>query len=322
MALLRHCFFCSLLVACVTCGVIEAIAYLIAFGVQLWWIVDTKETMPAPAYILCAGYLIMLLISLIMLIGIAMKRSRYLLAWLLVMIVFFFPEMGMVLFMSIYHWNIESDYGLGDLVFYICRAGLNLVSLICIQSLHATWKEEKFSLHRLESLNMKVGPSVLRNGAVDRAFHGGAITYTNGVPMAAPALVRSVSSASQYAAAAARSGRSQFNAAFYGLGGGAPVVRAQSALGVGVGEFPTFAYEVPHLVYVPRYGTQSLDRRKMGRGPRRSTSMDALNLGGSLVPGVTPCHCWMAAGQPRRQHESRSSLGAESDSYRYRDVAL
>ena len=82
------------------------------------------------------------------------------------------------------------------------------------------------------------------------------------------------------------------------------------------------ARQVPHLVYVPRYGTQSLDRRKMGRGPRRSSSMDALNLGGSLVPGVTPCHCWLAAGHTRRQHESRSSLGAESDSYRYRDVAL
>ncbi|XP_037086357.1 uncharacterized protein LOC119107098 isoform X2 [Pollicipes pollicipes] len=293
------------------------VAYLIAFGVQLWWIVDTKETMPAPAYILCGGYVIMLLTALIMLIGLALKKTRYLLAWLLVMIVFFFPEMGMVLFMSIYHWNIESDYGLGDLIFYICRAGLNLVSLICVQSLHATWREEKFTLHRLDSFNLKVGPSVLRNGMADRGYRAGSISYTNGVQLAAPALIRSVSSASQYAPARQHGGgRSQFNAAFYGMNGG-PVVRTQSS--IGINDYPSLGYEPPHLVYVPRYSTQSLDRRKYMRGSWRAGSADALNLAGPLP--APPCHCWLAHGR-RQPHESRSSLGAESDSYRYRDVAL
>jgi hypothetical protein len=33
-----------------------------------------------------------------------MKRTKFLLSWVLLMIIYIFPEAGLVLFMAIYHW--------------------------------------------------------------------------------------------------------------------------------------------------------------------------------------------------------------------------
>ena len=43
---------------------------------------------------------------------------------------------------------------------------------------------------RLCPLPYQVGPAVVRSGVMDRAYRSDSLSYTNGVPVAAPALVR------------------------------------------------------------------------------------------------------------------------------------
>lgn len=154
MALLENCFCCSLAVASSVIGVYTLVAYIIAFSMEIWWIVHTDAILPSPAYILCAGYFMVFLFSGVLLRGLSVKRTLYLLEWLLVIAAFSFPEALLVLFMSIHYWKVRSLYGLTELTCWVCRAVVNVAGMICVQSLYSTWREEKQVLRRLRDLNM------------------------------------------------------------------------------------------------------------------------------------------------------------------------
>lgn len=136
-------------------GIYSTVTYLTAFGMELGWIIEAEEKLPSPAYILTAGYFCTFLVSLFLLVGLMLKHCRYLLIWLIVMLAFFFPECGLVLYMSLYHWDLGTPYGLAEFVFYVCRAVLNVLCVVCIHLLYGSWRKEKRALHRLE--NFQVG---------------------------------------------------------------------------------------------------------------------------------------------------------------------
>lgn len=60
--------------------------------------------LPIPAYLLALSYFALSLLSLSMLLGLRTKRTRLLLAWILLNLLLMCPEAGMVLFMAIYYW--------------------------------------------------------------------------------------------------------------------------------------------------------------------------------------------------------------------------
>lgn len=153
MAALESVGCCQLFTAGVCIGVYTMIAYLGAFIMELWWIIEHSVQLPVPAYILAAGYFSTFLVSLFLLAGLFLKKSKYLLGWLFVSVLFFFPECGLALFMSLKHWKLDTK-GIAELAFYICRAVINVVCIICIQSLYALWRQEKTVMRRLENLNV------------------------------------------------------------------------------------------------------------------------------------------------------------------------
>ena len=62
------------------------------------------EGLPFPAYVLALAYGSMGVTSVVMLVGLRLRKTKLLLSWLLLNVVTFCPEAGMVLFMTIYHW--------------------------------------------------------------------------------------------------------------------------------------------------------------------------------------------------------------------------
>ncbi|XP_042220480.1 uncharacterized protein LOC121865212 [Homarus americanus] len=316
---------------------------------------------PVPAYLLCFGYLIVTAASIFMLLGLYKKRDRALLLWVFVMTLFCFPEMGMVAFMAFVHWKITSTYGLVDLIFYVFRAAFNVVSVLCVQSQYTTWRDDLVNTHTLKRLHHLHLGSVQQggvNGETTLAYHNPAFVSSPETPTATlttspTSLSRSYSRASQYSVrempivretplvvgqlAPVRTGvpgwdpyvtrdsQSEFNAAMFSPGslGFLPLVsgpgsRSEAALHTGPAGGLTVYHHTPQLFYPypladQYYSTQSLDRRRFGRG-RGVMVGDGLSMRAGLLAGP---------GLVRPPHESRSSLGAESDDLRkYRDVAL
>lgn len=163
MAVVNSAGCCELFAAGVCIGVYTMMVYLGAFIMELWWIIEYNIQLPVPAYVLAAGYFSNFLVSLFLLAGLFLRKSKYLLGWLFVSVLFFFPECGLALFMSLQHWKLNSK-GITELAFYIVRAVLNVVCIVCVQSLYTQWKQEKAVMRRLQNLNVvtsyrDLGPS-------------------------------------------------------------------------------------------------------------------------------------------------------------------
>nr|XP_037277461.1 uncharacterized protein LOC119170412 isoform X1 [Rhipicephalus microplus] len=153
MAIVNSFGCCELFTAGVCIGVYTMIVYLGAFIMELWWIIENNVQLPVPAYVLAAGYFSIFLVSLFLLAGLFLRKSNYLLGWLFVSVLFFFPECGLALFMSLQYWKLDSK-GIAELAFYIARAVMNVVCIVCIQSLYTQWKQEKAVMRRLQNLNV------------------------------------------------------------------------------------------------------------------------------------------------------------------------
>lgn len=153
MAIVNSVGCCELFAAGVCIGVYTMIVYLGAFIMELWWIIENNVQLPVPAYVLAAGYFSIFLVSLFLLAGLFLRKSNYLLGWLFVSVLFFFPECGLALFMSLQYWKLDSK-GIAELAFYIARAVMNVVCIVCVQSLYTQWKQEKAVMRRLQNLNV------------------------------------------------------------------------------------------------------------------------------------------------------------------------
>lgn len=151
MVLVQSCLCCSLLTGSVLAGIMSTFLYSVAFSIQLWWIVEAKVPLSLPAYSLATGYLLMAIMSTALLVALKTHRPQLLLSWVFLMILYIFPEAGLVLFMSLYQWG-NRTYGVVEISLWLVRVLSNLTGLVCVQSLWTVWREEKQlfrSLHEL-----------------------------------------------------------------------------------------------------------------------------------------------------------------------------
>ncbi|KAF2901131.1 hypothetical protein ILUMI_05050, partial [Ignelater luminosus] len=132
------------------------IAFLIAFGFELLWILESEAALPTAAVLLCAGYFTLALFAAILVHGLATKNTLCLVVWLFAVTVLIFPEAGMVIYMSVQFWRIESQYGITELVCWFARILANVIEIIIVQSLYSIWKEEELVAQRLRDLNVMI----------------------------------------------------------------------------------------------------------------------------------------------------------------------
>ena len=98
-------------------------SYLVFHGrVHTIFLVPVR--LPIPAYLLALSYFFLSLLSLSMLVGLRTKRTRLLLAWILINLLVICPEAGMVLFMAVYYW--VSNYRMSQQVLDRERFAKNL----------------------------------------------------------------------------------------------------------------------------------------------------------------------------------------------------
>ncbi|XP_068894160.1 uncharacterized protein Rcd6 isoform X2 [Tenebrio molitor] len=87
-----------------------------------------------------------------------LKNTLCLIAWMFSVTILTFPEAGMVIYMSIQYWRIETLYGVTELASWLVRILVNVIQLILIQSLYTSWKDEELVEKRLQDLNMTAIP--------------------------------------------------------------------------------------------------------------------------------------------------------------------
>ncbi|KAF5270871.1 hypothetical protein FQA39_LY08316 [Lamprigera yunnana] len=138
------------------CHPSEQIAFLIAFGFELLWILESEAALPTAAVLLCIGYFTLALFAAILVHGLATKNTVCLIVWMFAVSVLIFPEAGMVIYMSIQYWRIESQYGITELLCWFARILINVIEIIMVQSLYSIWKEEELVAKRLRDLNVMI----------------------------------------------------------------------------------------------------------------------------------------------------------------------
>ena len=130
--------------------------YAIAFSLEMWFIITTpiynyenydhlsdEESIPVFAFVLAAIYFVTIVVSLLLMLGIIIKSIMCLMSWLVTVALTFLPECGLVLYMSIEKWGIESRNGQIELCLFIIRAIMNVFFMVCVQNLISQWKAEK-----------------------------------------------------------------------------------------------------------------------------------------------------------------------------------
>jgi len=162
MALLSSCLCCSLLTASIFFGITSMVLYLMSFGIELWWIIEAEVRLPIPAYLLALSFFFLSLLSFSMVVGLRTKRTRLLLAWILLNLLLMCPEAGMVLFMAIYYWEGKT-YAIIEVGLWILRIFISVFGLISTQSLYSRWRDQKSVLKSLNGLNVTNG-TFLPNG--------------------------------------------------------------------------------------------------------------------------------------------------------------
>ncbi|XP_019865222.1 uncharacterized protein LOC109594441 [Aethina tumida] len=158
MALVETCFCCSVPIASGFFAAYLLIAYLIAFAFELLWILESSIALPAAAVLLCAGFFAMALFAALLIHGLATKNTLCLIAWMFSITILTFPEAGLVMYMSIQYWRLETIYGITELSCWLIRIVVNVIELILIQSLYTMWKDEEMVVKRLRDLNMTAIP--------------------------------------------------------------------------------------------------------------------------------------------------------------------
>lgn len=154
MAFLDKCCCCSLAIAAGFLAVYLLITYLIAFAFELLWIWESQESSPSAAILLCAGYLTLGLFDGLLIHGVLTRNVMCLISWMFAVCILIFPEAGLVIYMSIQFWRIETLYGMTELACWLARILANVLALVVVHSLHSLWKEEDLVSKRLQDLSL------------------------------------------------------------------------------------------------------------------------------------------------------------------------
>lgn len=112
-----------------------------------------SEAVSLFAFILAAVYFAVVMVSLLLILGIIIRSMVCVSAWLIAIVLLFFPEAALVFFITIHSWGVDSRNGQIELCFYVIRVILNIFFVICVQNLLNQWKTEKQASSFAFSLN-------------------------------------------------------------------------------------------------------------------------------------------------------------------------
>lgn len=101
-------------------------------------------------------YFVLFIASLILIIALIIKSTSMLLVWMCVMTTLYLPEFGLITYVALYSWGIDTRNGQVELVFYLFRAVLNILFIVKAHKLFKDWNYEK-NFFRLKSSSSFTG---------------------------------------------------------------------------------------------------------------------------------------------------------------------
>lgn len=88
-------------------------------------------------------YFVLFVASLILIVALILRSTFFILIWMCIMTTLYLPEFGLILYVSLYSWGIETRNGQTELLFYLCRAALNVIFIFRAHRLFKEWSYEK-----------------------------------------------------------------------------------------------------------------------------------------------------------------------------------
>lgn len=96
-----------------------------------------------PCLALSILYFVTFITSLVLIVGLILRSTFFLLIWICIMATLCLPELGLVVYVSSYAWGIETRNGQTELLFYLIRLGLNIIFIHRTYRLFKLWTDEK-----------------------------------------------------------------------------------------------------------------------------------------------------------------------------------
>lgn len=111
---------------------------------QAKWAIESLQTHMTISYLAVSIlYLIMFLASLVLITALILRSTFFLLIWMCVMTTMYLPEFGLIVYVSLYSWGIDTRNGQTELIFYLLRAALNVIFIFRSHKLFKDWNYEK-----------------------------------------------------------------------------------------------------------------------------------------------------------------------------------
>lgn len=111
---------------------------------QAKWALESLQTHLTISYLAVSVlYFIMFLASLVLITALILRSTFFLLVWMCVMTTMYLPEFGLIVYVSLYSWGIETRNGQTELIFYLLRAALNVIFVFRSHKLFKDWNYEK-----------------------------------------------------------------------------------------------------------------------------------------------------------------------------------
>ncbi|XP_052758077.1 uncharacterized protein LOC113509348 [Galleria mellonella] len=136
-------FCCSVTAASGFIAAYALVAYAIALIYEIVWVVESQSGLPIPSALLMVCYCIVISATVILVHGLISKNNRYLLAWLIAVILVLIPECALVFYMSISHWGLQGVYGGAELACYVARLPAIVCGVVLVQSAYALREARK-----------------------------------------------------------------------------------------------------------------------------------------------------------------------------------
>lgn len=95
-------------------------------------------------------YFLIFIASLKLIVALILRSTFVILIWMCLMTTLYLPEFGLVIYVSVYCWGLQTRNGQTELIFYLFRAILNVLFILSARKLFKEWSFEKTFL-RLKS---------------------------------------------------------------------------------------------------------------------------------------------------------------------------
>ncbi|KAJ2944911.1 hypothetical protein O0L34_g1804 [Tuta absoluta] len=136
-------FCCSVTAASGFIAAYALVAYAIALIYEIVWVVESQSGLPIPSALLMICYSIVIAATVTLVHGLISKNNRYLLAWLITVILVLIPECALVFYMSISYWGLQGVYGGAELACYVARLPAIVIGVVLVQSAYALREARK-----------------------------------------------------------------------------------------------------------------------------------------------------------------------------------